>query len=73
MSNKENLKKLAETKGFQLDDDSLDSVAGGMYSNWGELSRETRLRLQQESDTAVVAGEYCEIYNADQFVEYTGG
>lgn len=66
------LKKVEGKKRLELTDEMMDQVAGGFYSNWGDLDKKTQMRLQQESMTAMALGEYCEIFNTESSVEYQG-
>ena len=66
------VKKIADEKGIEINDEMLDNIQGGYYSNWDQLDRKTQMRLQQESATAFSMGEYCEIFNTESSVPYTG-
>ena len=68
----EQMKKTASEKNVALSDDMLDQIAGGYYTNWGDLDQRTQMRLQQESMTAMALGEYCEIFNPEAGPEYHG-
>ena len=66
------LKKTEGEERLELTDEMMDQVAGGYYSNWGDLDKRTQMRLQQESMTSMALGEYCEIFNTESSVEYHG-
>lgn len=73
MDQKAFLDELRKVKGkerVELAEELLDQVAGGYYTNWGELDRRTQMRLQQESLTSAALGEYCEVFNTDSGVKY---
>lgn len=66
------LKKADKSKRSELAEELLDQVAGGYYTNWKDLDKKTRMRLQQDSLTASALGEYCEVFNTKSGVEYHG-
>lgn len=66
------LMKIAKEKRVEISDEMLDQVAGGYYSNWADLDRETQLKLQQESILNMARGNYCEIFNTESATEYHG-
>lgn len=66
------VKKIADEKGIELNEELLDNIQGGYYTNWDQLDRKTQIRLQQESTTEFSLGEYCEIFNTETGVPYNG-
>ena len=66
------VKKIADEKGIEINDEMLDNIQGGYYSNWNQLDRKTQMRLQQESMTNAALGEYCEVFNLESSVPYNG-
>lgn len=66
------LKKVEGKKRLEVSEELLDQVAGGYYTNWGDLDKRTQMRLQQDSMTSMALDEYCEIFNTDSGVEYHG-